>query len=359
MIRHTVPVLGWLALAAALLAPPARAGESALDRMQDAVVALAEKTSRSVVSVALSNRRGALPRVPGKGASQEEVREFRRKIEEQFRLGNAWGAGFAVDADHVVTTARVVPPGHDEASVTLPTGETREGRVVGRSDDDNLVLLRVDKGALEPLVFAERPAEVGDFVMSVGNSFQVLDRMWRNAFSLGIVSSIYTPEKGFTTYYGGPVLETDAAVNPGNYGGPLVNRRGEVVGVVISSFDYRRWLGCAIPAERVREVLAKLRGAPETASPGESFEVPGLGATLRQGDGYWEVVAVLDAGPARALGWRPKDRIARVEGAVPEGGARAALALFVPGAKLVVRLWRDGWERDFDVELGDEDAEEF
>jgi C-terminal processing protease CtpA/Prc len=79
--------------------------------------------------------------------------------------------------------------------------------------------------------------------------------------------------------------------------------------------------------------------------------VDALGATLVEKDRAWVVVAVLDGGPARALGWRPQDRIIAVNGEKPRGGKSEALKTFSPGRTLKVRIWRDGWEKVFDVKL--------
>ena len=168
--------------------------------------------------------------------------------------------------------------------------------MVGRSRRSNTVLLAVEGGGLKPLTFASEPVRVGQFVMSVGNPFEAIHRMWRPAVSLGVVSGKYKPEKGFLTYYRGEVIETDAAVNPGSYGGPLVNRKGEVVGMVTSSFDYRRWLGCAVPADTVRRALAEIRGSGGEATEGEAFEVETLGATIVKKGDAWAVVGGIFSG---------------------------------------------------------------
>jgi S1-C subfamily serine protease len=363
MIGWKAPLLGVLAFALAGLAPATRSARGqgeALDRLEKAVTELAERVAKSVVGVEVPNRRRPAPPVPKKDAPASARKKYEDALDEQFRLGNAWGSGFAIDAEEVVTPARVVPAGVDSVRIRLPDGSTRTAKVVGRSDEFNTVLLRTKGADLTPLSFAPRPARVGDMVMTVGNSFEVIQRMWRSAFSLGVVSGIYEPKKAFDTYYGGPLIETDAAVNPGNYGGPLVDRRGRVVGLVASTFTFRRWLGTAVPAHLVKKALVAIRGGPADPEPADAFEVPGLGVSVTRAKDGWVIVAVLDKGPARTLGWRPRDRIIRVERKDAAGFDRDELVkLFaIKGVKLGVRLWRDGWERVFTVELGEDEGEE-
>ncbi|MHC4599704.1 MAG: S1C family serine protease, partial [Planctomycetota bacterium] len=265
MLRLEATALGLIALAVFLCAPsPAAGEETALERMEKAVVGLAERVAPSVVAIEFPGRRAVSLRRrlqnPPKKQDESKYRDFLAKFEADVRRIEAWGSAFAVDSEHVVTTTRVVPEGMKTIRVLLPDGSVRNGTVVGRIERFNTVLLSVEGGGLKPLSFASEAAKVGQYVMSVGNPFEAIHRMWRPAVSLGVVSGVYKPRKGFLTFYQGEVIETDAAVNPGSYGGPLVNREGKVVGMVTSAFDYRRWLGCAIPAKAVRRALDEIRG---------------------------------------------------------------------------------------------------
>jgi S1-C subfamily serine protease len=267
-------------------------------------------------------------------------------------LSGAWGSGFAVDETHVVTTTQVVPQSATRLRVILPGGASREAKVAGRSDADRVVLLEVEGGGLVPLRFAAARPAIGEMVMSAGNVFEITQRMWSLSYSVGGISGIYDLGKGYDVFYSGPVLETDAAVNPGTFGGPLVNRKGEAVGMLVSAFSYRRWLGCAIPADRVRVGLDRIAGKePSPAPAGGSFEVAALGAALSEEDGAWKVAAVTPGGAAERLGWKPGDRIVQVGRTPPAGGSEAAAKAFQPGKRVVVVLDKNGWKVGFDFKV--------
>lgn len=341
-------------LTLAVQARPVGAQGEALKEMERAIVRLAERVGQSVVGVEIPTRRiaaGTNPfpdPIPKPG--DEGYAEFLEKLEKRQRILEAWGSGFAIDASHVVTSARVVPPDTEKIRVILPDGRYRDASVSGRSDADNIVVLEVEGGGLTPLAFGP-PAKPGDLVISVGNSFEVINRMERPAFSMGVVSGRYDLEEGFCTFYSGEVLETDAAVNPGNYGGPLVDRFGRVIGMVISSFAYRRWLGCAVPAERIQAVVNRLLAG------GGAVEVASLGATLGSSDGAWRLVSVTAGGLAHQLGWQKGDRILSVDGDACGPVSRAA-EVFAPGREIRVRIDRGGLEVEYGFRIPAKAAEE-
>lgn len=351
----------------ALWAPPARAGGEgsdgrALKNMETRVIRLAERVGRSVVAVEASNRALAdvLQALRGDPPEKDSDKydEYVRALEKRFLFQNAWGAGFAVAPDRILTSGRVVPPGADKVRIILPSGKPVGGEVLGRSDEDNTVLVKLEGAELPPLPFASTPARVGELVMSVGNSFQVMHRMWRNACSLGVVSGRYDIEDGFDAFYAGEVIETDAAVNPGNFGGPLVNRRGEVVGMVTCAFAFRRWLGCAIPAGRLTRAIASITGEGPSPGAGESFPADPLGATLQAANGAWIIEAVDEGGLADRLGWREGDRILAVNGRPVSGGRERVSSVFAPGRRVAVKVDKDGWQVLYTFEIPGQESEE-
>ncbi|MHC5035892.1 MAG: S1C family serine protease [Planctomycetota bacterium] len=366
MKRSAALLWGLIALSLGLVGAWPRwaaAEEKTLERLESAITRLADSTARSVVGVNILPRRIRIPRPPGKDANPDQRKRYAENLEKFLRRndvphsnGNGWGSGFAIDAEHVVTTTRVIPPEEKKAHLVLPSGEYRTAEVVGRSEKHNTVLLKVSGGKLVPLKLSTRSPRVGELVMSVGNSYKSIHRMWRSAYSLGVVSGIYDLKKGFDTFYAGPVIETDAAVNPGNYGGPLVNRRGEVVGMVTSAFSFRRWLGCAVPIDRVREAVAEIRG--EGVEAGPAFSIDALGVKVKRGAGGWIIASVEADGVGHRLGWRRGDKILSVEGADLSKGAAEARRVFKPGRKVTVVLDKAGLRVESRFEIPSESAED-
>ncbi|RMG19034.1 MAG: PDZ domain-containing protein, partial [Planctomycetota bacterium] len=312
------PVLLASLVAAALACPAASA------RGDDALAALARRVGRAVV---------ALDRKP-RGAFRSGT----------LMDGQAPASGFLVADGHVVTLAALAR-GRRTLGLRLAGGVRASARVVGLDPLANIALLRLEEpdqvaarmgGELPALPFAPAGAlRVGQNVFSVGNAFDSLRLDGQPAFSQGVVTTVARARQGV---YRGPVIETDAAVNPGAFGGPLVDGRGRVVGVLVPSFSPRRWLGEAIPAGVVSAAVNALK-AGEPPAHGR------LGVRLRssggeaQPDGV-EVAEVAADGPAARAGLRAGARIVAIDGARVYDTADVAreLAPLPPGAPVRLDL---------------------
>jgi S1-C subfamily serine protease len=173
------------------------------------------------------------------------------------------GSGFVVDkAGHIVTNYHVVQ-GAGQVRVSFSNGASMKAKVQGTDPSSDLAVLKIDASsrALTPLVLGNSDAmQVGDPVVAIGNPFG-LDR----TVTAGIVSAIQraiTAPNGYTIDH---VIQTDAAINHGNSGGPLLNRRGEVIGVnsqietgSSSETSGNVGVGFAIPSNTVKTVIAQL-----------------------------------------------------------------------------------------------------
>jgi 2-alkenal reductase len=198
----------------------------------------------------------------------------------------AQGSGFVIDSDgHIVTNEHVVE-GASAIEVDFTDGRKAWAEVLGTDLDSDLALLKVDlpPEALTPLALGDSDqVRVGDFVVAIGNPFGLTGTL-----TLGVVSAIgrtldsqrETPG-GDGFYAAGDIIQTDAALNPGNSGGPLLNMRGEVIGVnrairteafTVSGDAASSGVGFAIPVNIVRRV------APDLIADG-SVDYPYLGVT--------------------------------------------------------------------------------
>jgi len=281
---------------------------------------------------------------PGAG---EPRREFRSR---------GVGSGFVIDAQgHVLTNAHVVA-GADNVTVRLP-GNKREhkARVVGSDPQTDVALLKVDATGLPVATVGDSSRlKAGEWVAAIGSPFG-----FANTVTAGVVSATERTLP-YETYV--PFIQTDVAVNPGNSGGPLLNTRGEVVG--INSQIYSRtggYMGVsfAIPIAVAMDVAQQLRtegrvtrgrlgvGIQDVSSQlAESFKLKDPRGAL--------VTSVEPDSPADKAGLAPGDVILRFGG---KDLAQAAdlprlVAQAKPGTEVEVEVWRDGEGRTVKTIVG-------
>lgn len=166
------------------------------------------------------------------------------------------GSGFVVDAKrglvvtnhHVVENARAIAVGLGDRQV--------EAEFLGSDPATDIAVLRIPAHGLKqiPLTGSER-TQVGDYVVAIGNPFQV-----GQTVTAGIVSALRAPSEGAARY-----VQTDAPINPGNSGGPLINMRGEAIGVnsaIIAPSGGNVGIGLAVPSQLARQVVERISGRP-------------------------------------------------------------------------------------------------
>ena len=196
------------------------------------------------------------------------VVEIRARATDPFggTTTTAQGSGFVFDrAGHVVTNQHVVS-GADAFAVSLWNGSAYDARLVGADPSTDLAVLKIDapRASLRPLQLADSDAvSVGDAVLALGSPFGL-----EGTLTSGIVSALHremTAPNNFTIM---DTIQTDAAINHGNSGGPLLDRRGRVVGVnaqIESESGGSDGVGFAIPANTVRSIVRQIVATGEAA----------------------------------------------------------------------------------------------
>ena len=169
------------------------------------------------------------------------------------------GSGFVIDkSGHIVTNFHVIE-GADQVEVSFSNGEKMDADVVGRDPSTDIAVLRVDANAraLRPLRLGDSDAlEVGDEVVAIGNPLG-----YERTMTAGIVSALGRVIEAPNEFAIDEVIQTDAPINSGNSGGPLLNADGEVVGVntqIASVTGGNIGIGFAVPINTVRDVVAQL-----------------------------------------------------------------------------------------------------
>lgn len=275
----------------------------------------------------------------------------------------AQGSGFVFDdAGHIVTNQHVVA-GASEISVQFSNGVVRDADVVGTDPSTDLAVVEVDAPAslLRPLVLADSSAvEVGDEVYALGSPFGL-----EGSFTSGIVSALHREMTAPNNYVITDTIQTDAAINHGNSGGPLLDGRGRVIGVnaqIESESGGSDGVGFAIPSNTVGSIVRQLVSSGEVRHAYLGVRM----TVVPDGIAITEVVA---GGPAEKAGLRPATGAEVVDGReVPTGGdvivdfagrdvssataLQSAVDAAQPGDTVTVTVLRDGSRRAVEVTLG-------
>src|SRR5262245_1208619 len=177
------------------------------------------------------------------------------------------GSGFVVDKDGYILTNRHVIEGADQISVTLANGRTYEAKLVGKDARTDVALIKIDtKESLNVLNLGDSDqADVGEWVMAIGNPFGlwVDGTVGGPSVTVGVVSfkgrSLGLGVRGTAV----EMIQTDASINPGNSGGPLLNTRGQVIGIntmiITNGPQQSSGVGFAVPINVAKEILPQLR----------------------------------------------------------------------------------------------------
>ena len=359
----------------AALAPQAGAAQGRAELLPD-FTELVEKVGPSVVNIRTLERANRNSAGPGSGVDPNMEEFFKRfgiplpggrgapGVPGAPRGGDdepqqrGVGSGFILSADGYVMTNAHVVDGADELLVTLTDRREFKAKVIGLDKRTDVAVVKIEATGLPAVKLGDiNRLKVGEWVMAIGSPFGL-----ENSVTAGIVSA-----KGRDTGDYLPFIQTDVAINPGNSGGPLINMRGEVVG--INSQIYSRsggfmGISFAIPIDEASRVADQLRAggrvirgrigvtiAPVTKEVAESIGLgKPAGALVRGAE---------SGGPADKAGIEAGDIITKVDGKVIDksGDLPRLVGATKPGSKTVLQVFRRGGYRDISVTVAEFEAD--
>jgi serine protease Do len=283
--------------------------------------------------------------------------QFKRSFKNKNRRSTSLGSGFVIDAKGYIVTNNHVIADAEEITITFHDDVTLPATIVGRDTKTDLALLKVEaKSDLTFVSFGDSDnLRVGEWVIAVGNPFGL-----GGSVSAGIVSA-----RGRNINVGpfDDFIQTDAAINRGNSGGPLFNVAGEVVGInsaIFSPTGGSVGIGFAVPSALAEPIIKQLRakGHAERAWLGVQIQevTEEIAASIGLGKPYGALILEVDPdGPAHDSGIRPGDIVTRFDGNIVQ--RMRNLPRMVAESKInktvKVQIWRDGGHKNYRVKLGE------
>lgn len=359
----TLSIMSVIVLSAASAIPAAQA-QDRWGGMQfigpDTISDIASAVAPGVVNLVASQtvNRDSLGRLRAQARTQQDAN---KKLRRYYGIDSAptpeaetqkvTGSGVIISPDGYILTSLHVVENSADVNITTQDGKSYPGKIVAKDRFSDLALLKVDATSLQPVKFGNAETlRPGDWVIAIGNQFGL-----GHTVTHGLVSGLGREAKGFEKSFGAKTgavrfIQTDAPINPGSSGGPLVNLKGEVVGINTFIRDDAQNIGFAIPANVARDVADQLIKAGRIAHPY-------IGITMKDqqvapGAGI-EVSEVKFRSPAAIAGILPGDVIVLIDSnaaSKPED-ISSAVSKHKIGDVVHMKLRRNGADKELDVKI--------
>jgi len=274
---------------------------------------------------------------------EDQKRDFKQR---------SLGSGFIIDKDGYIVTNNHVIDNADKIVVILKDEKEFEAQIVGRDKNTDLALIKIELNHNLPVLrFGDSDAlKVGQWVVAIGNPFGL-----EQTVTAGIVSA-----KG-RVIGSGPYddfIQTDASINPGNSGGPLLNLKGEVVGINTAIVAGGQGIGFAIPVNLAKNIIAQIKSTGEVTRGWLGVGIQDISEEVAEYYGIKEkkgvlVTEVFPDDPADLAGIKPKDVIISVNGKTVDS-ARLLTGMIADthvGDTIQIKINRDGKTRTIDVKI--------
>ncbi|MDB5937025.1 MAG: serine peptidase, partial [Massilia sp.] len=365
-IRLAIPAL-MLAVAGLLPATPALAAAQVSTPVVTGLpdfTDLIEKVGPAVVNIRTTEKVKLGQGAPGDEEMQEFLRRFfgqpsprspsprgrRTPQPQEEEVQRGIGSGFIISNDGLVLTNAHVVEGADEVLVTLTDRREFKAKVMGADKRSDVAVLKVEATGLPFLRTGDSSKiRVGEWVIAIGSPFNL-----ENSVSAGIISAKARDTGDYL-----PLIQTDVAVNPGNSGGPLINMRGEVVGInsqIATMSGGYNGISFAVPIDEAIRVADQLRKTGKVTRGRLGVQIGEVSKDVAESLGLGkargaEVSLVEPGGPADKAGIKVGDLILKFNGTAIERSADLPrLVGATPiGSRAVVTVWRRGAQQDIAV----------
>jgi serine protease Do len=353
LILLSLPLVAVPALAQGSLSKPAASVD--MQSAPSSFSALAKRLMPAVVNISTEQViASGMPSFP-QGSPAERFNEYFGRDNDGFQRQGSLGSGFVISADGYIVTNNHVIDKADTITITFSDGKELQAKLVGRDRDSDLAVLKV--AASKPLPFVELAnsdaAVVGDWVIAIGNPLG-----FGGSVSAGIISAT---GRDLNTGRSDNYIQTDAAINQGNSGGPLFNLAGQVVGVntaIISQSGGSIGLGFSVPSNTVKRISSALIKEGRVRRPWLGVNVQDADASLikayrAKGASGVIITRISDDSPAAAAKLEVGDLILTIDGksVVSVREMTRTLSEKPIGKPVKLSIVRDGRTRDVNVTL--------
>ncbi|MGQ0570081.1 MAG: S1C family serine protease [Armatimonadota bacterium] len=314
--------------------PPVAAAPRVLEREESAIVRVVQQVRPAVVNISV-----------------------RGQVATPFGLfpQEGQGSGVIVRPDGLILTNNHVIQGAAEITVTLLSGKTLRGRVLGADRFADLAVVKVESPT--PLPAAEMGAssalQVGQLAVAIGNPFGL-----GSTVTVGVVSALNRSIQASPDFVVENLIQTDAAINPGNSGGALLDSSGRLIGVNTAIIRDAQGIGFAIPIDHARIVMDQLITQGRVVRPALGVEIRGeidanTARAYRLPVDHGVVIAPQPGGPAERAGMQAQDIVVSIDGQkiTTIGDMRRELFRKKPGDTVKVEVVREGKRLTFTVTL--------
>lgn len=333
---------------------------------------LVESVGPSVVNIRTLERSGGEAR----GNADEQMLEFFRRFGIPIPPGTfprgprpdrgpaddvqpkGIGSGFILSQDGLIMTNAHVVDGADELVVTLADKREFKARLVGTDKRTDVAVVKIDVNGLSAVRIGDiSRLKVGEWVMAIGSPFGL-----ENSVTAGIVSAKKRDTGDFL-----PLIQTDVAINPGNSGGPLINMRGEVVGInsqIYSRSGGYQGISFAIPIDEAVRVAEQLRSSGRVTRGRIGVQIGQVPKDVAESIGLGQprgalVNGVEPSSPAAKAGLEPGDIILKFDGRDVEKSTDLPriVGSTKPGNRSSVTVFRRGTQRELSITVAELEVE--
>ncbi len=346
---------------------------------------LVDKTGPAVVNIRTTEKQKNAQGMPGRGADDEEMQEFFRRFfgvpvppnqqqqppdrapkpkkrgapqQSDEEVPRGVGSGFIISADGYVMTNAHVVDGADEVYVTLTDKREYKAKIIGSDKRTDVALVKIEGSNLPRLMMGDSDKiRAGEWVIAIGSPFGL-----ENTVTAGIISAKARDTGDYL-----PLIQTDVAVNPGNSGGPLINMRGEVIG--INSQIYSRsggYMGIsfAVPIDEAMRVSDQLKQSGKVTRGRIGVQIGELTKEVAESLGLAKAQGALvqrvEVGsPAEKAGVEAGDIIQKFNGVMIDRSSDLPRLVgnIKPGTRAAMTVWRKGAARELPITVAEMESE--